>query len=255
MAELRSEVERIVREVLAQVLGGARPSACAAGPKTAALPVAATQPSPKPESPRAAMPPTTTTKARSEELALSQRVITLADLEGRLGAVRRLVVPPKAIVTPAVRDELQRRGVALSFARPQAAAAMARRLVAVIHESCCPASLPTAAGEGFAVEASESNCIFESVARLAAALAAPEVAGLLLTRHVAAAICLANRRSGVRAICAADPASLAASAASVGANLLVVDPSGLGQFRLKRLLAEYRRAPRECPKLFAAKLN
>ena len=38
------------------------------------------------------------------------------EVAGRLDSVRRLVVSREAIVTPAVRDELLRRGIALEYA-------------------------------------------------------------------------------------------------------------------------------------------
>ena len=47
------------------------------------------------------------------ELRLSDRVVTLAALKDRLSSVRRVVVPAKAVVTPAVRDELKARQIEL----------------------------------------------------------------------------------------------------------------------------------------------
>lgn len=47
------------------------------------------------------------------ELVLSERLITLATLAGRLEGVARVIVPRKALVTPAVRDELRARSIEL----------------------------------------------------------------------------------------------------------------------------------------------
>jgi hypothetical protein len=47
------------------------------------------------------------------ELRLSERLVTLATLRGRLSNVGRLIVPPRAIVTHAVRDELKQRQIEL----------------------------------------------------------------------------------------------------------------------------------------------
>ena len=41
------------------------------------------------------------------ELVLTERVITMRTIDGRLAGVQRLLVPPKSVVTPAVRDELR----------------------------------------------------------------------------------------------------------------------------------------------------
>jgi len=47
-------------------------------------------------------PPTDTGK-----LVVADRVVTLATLEGRLEGVRSVVVQTKAVITPAVKDELR----------------------------------------------------------------------------------------------------------------------------------------------------
>jgi hypothetical protein len=55
-------------------------------------------------------------KARNgSELKLSDRVVTLRSIEGRLSSVSRVVVLPGAVVTPAVRDELKVRKIELTF--------------------------------------------------------------------------------------------------------------------------------------------
>lgn len=47
------------------------------------------------------------------ELALNEKLVTLRTLEGKLAGVERLVVSPRAVVTPAVRDELKQRRIEL----------------------------------------------------------------------------------------------------------------------------------------------
>ena len=47
------------------------------------------------------------------ELCLSERVVTLRTIEGRLASAKRLVVVPRAVVTPAVKDELKARNIEL----------------------------------------------------------------------------------------------------------------------------------------------
>jgi len=47
------------------------------------------------------------------ELTLVERVVTMRSLEGKLKGVARLVVPARAVVTPAVRDELNDRQIEL----------------------------------------------------------------------------------------------------------------------------------------------
>jgi hypothetical protein len=78
----------------------------------------------------------------------------------------------------------------------------------------------------------------------------------VLTRHTAAALCLANRHPGVRAVRATDIPSTAATAAAVGANLLVANPAECTFFQLKQMLSEFcRGGVRECPEVFKERLG
>jgi len=49
----------------------------------------------------------------ANELTLAERVVTMRSIEGRLNGVARLVVASRAVVTPAVRDELNERQIEL----------------------------------------------------------------------------------------------------------------------------------------------
>jgi hypothetical protein len=47
---------------------------------------------------------------------LTERLVTMATLDGRLGNMKRLIVAKKAIVTPLVKDELRSRKITLEYA-------------------------------------------------------------------------------------------------------------------------------------------
>lgn len=51
--------------------------------------------------------------ASSGELTVGERLITLATLHGKLDGVARVCVSKRAVVTPAVRDELSKRQIEL----------------------------------------------------------------------------------------------------------------------------------------------
>ena len=53
------------------------------------------------------------TTSGAAELAVSDKVVTLSTLDGRLAGVNQLVVSGRAIVTPAVKDELNDRSIEL----------------------------------------------------------------------------------------------------------------------------------------------
>ena len=47
------------------------------------------------------------------ELSIVDRVVTMRSVEGRLNEVTRIVVKRRAVITPAVRDELKQRKIEL----------------------------------------------------------------------------------------------------------------------------------------------
>jgi len=47
------------------------------------------------------------------ELSLADHVVTMRSVEGRLTGINRLTVDPRAVVTPAVKDELKQRHIEL----------------------------------------------------------------------------------------------------------------------------------------------
>ena len=56
-------------------------------------------------------PPTFTNQPN--ELVVSERVVSMRSIEGRLAGVSRLVISGRAIVTPAVKDDLKQRHIEL----------------------------------------------------------------------------------------------------------------------------------------------
>ena len=250
MAESSVDIDRVVREVLAEL-----------------------RQTPPPESRPGAATPGLESGSSAEELVLDCRVITMtglgARLDGaRLDGVRRLVVPPGAVVTPSVRDALRRKNVVLSFtnlsftnpafaATSDDQAAEVRLVLVAAVTSYDPAALVGALrDESIHVESDASDCLIEVADKLAEALREPRTLGVVLTSRRAVALCLANRLDGVRAISGDNAAEVAQSAESVGANLLVIDPAGKGVFPLKRMVLEFRRAGvRECPEVLRGRLG
>jgi len=46
-------------------------------------------------------------------LTIEDRVITLSTIEGQLEGIQQVIVQPKAVVTPSVRDELRQKKIEL----------------------------------------------------------------------------------------------------------------------------------------------
>jgi hypothetical protein len=186
------------------------------------------------------------------------RVITMAELTP-LDGVRRLVVPKGAVVTPAVQDELRGRGIDLvqsDHAAGEPAAAI-RIVVGPLSADFDPAMLLAAMRrEGFLAKCSTVACLIAAVDKLAADVSHGDTLGVLLTSHVAAAVCLANRLPGVRAIADGGGTAVAVAATSVSANLLVADPKAGSLFQLKRMVVDFvRDGVRPCPEVFQQRLS
>jgi len=61
------------------------------------------------------MPATADQRSSSSatDLRIADRVVTMRSIEGRLNGVARVVVKRRAVITPAVRDELKQRKIEL----------------------------------------------------------------------------------------------------------------------------------------------
>jgi hypothetical protein len=253
MSHSTIDIERVVREVLAEL--NAAPKAEGGGRK--AEKVAGGQSLVASQSQISNLKSQIPNPSPLGELILSDRVVTMAQLTGRLNVARRVVVSHEAIVTPAVRDELIRRGIALECVDSTGGQTTPIRLAMIVTGADFdPAALVAVlTRDGLRVEHSTSDCIIASTEQLAAEVAGADTLGVLLTRYTAAGLCLANRLAGVRAIAGSDASAVAAASAAVGANVLVADPRAGTFFQLKQMVTEFSRGGvRHCPAVFHAKL-
>jgi ribosomal protein L12E/L44/L45/RPP1/RPP2 len=255
MSELAEMIERVVREVLAQL---GHTVVAAAVPPAEPRANGATAP-PAAQSTKAVSHSVAPTEQEaSDSLVINRRVVTMADLPERLAAIRRMIVPLGAVVTPAVQDELQQRHIKLVVDEPSRSASKpASAVLMVAAATYDPASLVSALErEGFAVEPRRMDCLIRATDQLAADLASCSTMGLLVTAYPSAAVCLANRHAGVRAILGLRADTVAGDAASLGANLLVVDPTVHGFFAVKQMAGRFLRGgPRSCPEVFQKRLG
>jgi hypothetical protein len=217
------EIERIVREVMAQ-LGLAS--------KIVAAPAAAV----------ADVPPAASPSARNGDVYVDSRVVTLESIATCLQDAKQLIVSPGALITPAVHDVLRRKGIVLvrggAVADPRKESP---RLYLVVgrtrHDPA--AVVRMLSQEGIDVQLESLDCMIASTDKLAAAVAQGRSLGLLWTRHTAAGLCLANRHAGVRAVLAAGVSATAAAVSAVGANILVVDPAVGTAYEKKQILRDF----------------
>ncbi len=243
MVQTTTDIERIVREVLAD-MGLSPQAACACAVTDGASATKEPERDPKPV--EQAVP----SVRPAGDVVIADRVVTLAGIGDRLLSARRLVIRPRAVVTPAVRDELRRRNVALIVEDHAVAASGPGKIaIAVLGSRIDPASL---VGEltrlGMAVGLQQFDCLIRATNDMAAKLKNPGTAGVLLSNYGAIAMCLANRHQTVRAVLASDESRTASDAVSVGANMLVVEPRRMAPESMLPIVTAFcRQGPGECP--------
>jgi hypothetical protein len=244
------EIERIVREVMKQLGTPPVASPSAAAP-AGSLPANS-------RGPGSAGRGAETAERSGDGVLVESRVVTLESIAGRLDGKKQVIVASGAIVTPAVRDELRRKGIALvrSGENKKATSGLPPVLLVVGRTRHDPdAAVQVLRQAGVDVATETSDCMIASTDKLAAAVADRSL-GLLWTRHTAAGLCLANRHAGVRAVLAMGVAATAAAVAAVGANVLVVDPTAGTAYEKMRILREFCQGGiRPCPEALKERLE
>ena len=188
--------------------------------------------------------------ASSARLELASRVITTAELDGRLQGVATLVVPRRAIVTPAARDVLKQHNVTLTYAAAPATSRTTVRLVIGLADSPFdPAGLVRSiGGMGLEVEQVAQTGLVNVVRKVCEHVGKGGQLGLLLSGRPIAAACLANRHKAVRAAAVSENKQVREAMDTIGVNLLAVNPTGKGAFELERMVHTFVAAgPRDCP--------
>jgi ribose 5-phosphate isomerase RpiB len=191
-----------------------------------------------------------TTASAVGELQLTEQVVSVAALSGRLNGIQRIVVPARAVITPSARDLLREKNISLVRALKTAASVAATSIVlAHIGSKLESENLGKAlAKRGLTVRPLAAHDLGPAVIEIAAAVSGGGAIGVLLVDNAAAAVCVANRNRGVRAAIASNRGDVNDAIRSVGANVLVVDPRRRGQLELQRIIETFAAAPaRKCP--------
>jgi hypothetical protein len=230
-----AEIERIVQKVLAELR--ATDAAANGGSELPAAPQARED-----ENPRC---------------VIADRVVTLATLEGRLDGASIVVVPRGAVITPAARDALKLRNARLEFA--DASHGEAKKVIELIVGI---ADVPDDVGAatktiqdhlaGMAsVQAMQQTDLTMLAGRMAEWIQSRPSLGIVLTRRPAAAVCLANRHRGLRAVWANTPKALAEAMNTIAPNVMTYNPADHAAAAQRSMLREFVSAGvRACPKEF-----
>ena len=183
--------------------------------------------------------------APKTRLELMHPVISLATLDGQLGKIEELVVHQRAVVTPAVKDELQQRKIALKRTHAPArnlnnsAEPICICLAGAGQASEVAALKQSLSAAGLAARWLADDTLQVAITKLREQLTTDGRLGVLLTDRPALALCMANRNSQLRAAEARTNADAETACRLLDANLLVAHPSRLATSDLAQIIRTF----------------
>jgi hypothetical protein len=223
-----ADIERIVREVMARLPSAAEPAASAAN-------------------------------RDATTLRITDRVVSLAALEGKLNGTGRVVIASGAVITPAAQDYLRECGVQVhrENCQSQSPGRATNAVVAAAETTFDAAGFVSSLRQrGATVSLAGAGEITRVISQLTTDILRSQHIALLLTDQPALAVCLANRTRGARAFSADNEEDVRRGMAAIGANLLVLEPRGRSLFQLTRLAAAFIDAEsHECPAAYREALG
>lgn len=190
---------------------------------------------------RVAPPRTSSTNARGADPVFADRLFSLRLAETLSPDVRSIRIAPGTVMTPLARDFLKRRGIAVHLAGAAEIAPSVRGEWAF--------AIDGAAGQlqvirrTFLEDARLWTELQPSLDELTIWIQGGEGRGaFLVATDPALIVWRACRVAGVRAAFAAEPADARSAARSLGANLLVVDPTGKSISWIRQIALAFRGA-------------
>jgi hypothetical protein len=182
-------------------------------------------------------------------LTIEDRVVTMKLLDGNLDGITHVFVPGDAVVTPLVRDELRQRNVRVEFAADSRSSSTTGMVVVMADvDDALQRVVETLAQPGGCVDQIVRGRLAQAVVTGIGRVRGDGRRALILTRSAHVAVCLANRSPGVRAVTAQNEPAARDAIRSVSANVLVVDPAGIGDVALSDLITMFSRCETSiCP--------
>lgn len=205
--------------------------------------------------------PTAATRHIAGQLTVDDRVVTLATLEKRLEGIQQLHVSPKAIVTPAVRDELKDRNISLVRGGKSDATVSTKEhstpstVIGLAIDNFDAGALAKMLGGTPSVVNHPPQRLADLVGEVSGKVAGGTL-GVVLAEAPAAAVVMANRHAGVRAAYGFNFPAVRRAVSEVGANLLVLQPAGKSLAELAGMIGEFTRGgERSCPESLRTQIH
>ncbi|MDO5553891.1 MAG: hypothetical protein Q4G68_09015 [Planctomycetia bacterium] len=192
------------------------------------------------------------------ELRLSERLISLSLISeydrnpsGAEGTIHRWRVPRKAVITPAARDELRKRGIVLLYDEGNGqdstiAESDCFSLLVVNHltEQKVPPVLAKLF-QSYHAELVNQTCLVKTTQLISERISAPGRLAIVLTAYPGLAALLANRHQGLRALVAESADVLKKESELVAPNLLLINPEQARLWQSQEMIRWFLdRAPR-----------
>jgi len=177
---------------------------------------------------------------------ISERVITAEVLLRDLRGARRVVIAPKALLTPTANDVIRMRRLEVVRQSAQAAASttVRRRWVILVGQSLPAVTAAVGAWRtaGGRLETALVGTAAEAAARAISAICRGEADEVLvIAAQPESVACLANRNEAVRGVVLVESAAVARLRESLRPNVWVVDAAPRGGFDLSSLLTHLDR--------------
>ena len=192
-------------------------------------------------------------RSRSQpgQLFVSERVVGMDAVDGRLAGVRRVVVAHGAVVTPALKDHLREKQISLEHGAATEAperGTSTERIVVGVAGDACRAEIQSRLADvcAAAVDPLPAGELPQVTGQVAEEVRRGNVKAILFAAPMAAAMCLANRHSGVRAIACRTAAETRSAAVSVGANVLVLGEPGLSTWQQLEMIRVFANETDAC---------
>lgn len=187
-------------------------------------------------------------------LEIDASIVSLDTISGRLDGISSMIVRRQAVVTPAARDLLKERNVALVRAsgdKTNSDGEKVRRVAIVRHSDkgeISQAMLDALfAGKLETIDHS-TPCVFRAVDWALEQISQPTTLAVMTTKYTDIALCAANRHVELRAVAAGSPDRVRQAVASVGANLLILPCGSIAMPGFRAAIRQYVEAgPWQCP--------
>ncbi len=175
---------------------------------------------------------------------ISPRVVGLEWLRDHLGSSRVLEIAPSTVVTPAARDELRAQGVELRFMPPHTVSKDTETthkiyLVNAARNWHAEPLLRQVRRAGIDMQILPERDLVQAIPALAERVRRETSLAVVATEHVAAAVCLANRREALRAASVSQRTDVTAGLEQMGMNVLVANPATLTPFELTTCVHQF----------------